>query len=441
MAEKLTATDRENIQAYLSAMKALEAKEPEYNFADEASAEAWEAWNAECLATTNKYQDSIKRALLFSLGDMTGTAPQSVAAILSALIDADQLDGQASLFPPQNAAAQKEIVDTLSRAFGVIRQGSATNALSKIRSDRAKVDEITGIATIKSGNLKVSLRDFQSIAGFKTSTHKLLDALTRKFTETGAKSPFVTLPLDEYMELRGISDKKEARKQVNADLLTMYNTDLEFTEKRRGADGGWFKMRICDAVGVVKRGNILFSFGSTYYSYLMRCTIMPYPKDAFRLDDRKNPNSYYLARRISEHKNMNAGKPNEDIISVETLLAACPYLPKYAEVKDTDRAFGRRIVEPFERDMNALSSFLSWEYCGKNGSPLPEHDLSMQDYETFAATRIHVFWTGEYPDQTKRLERKEARKRGVADSKKGGSGQQRFLQTLAAQGFSRGENP
>lgn len=28
MAEKLTATDRENIQAYLSAMKALEAKEP-----------------------------------------------------------------------------------------------------------------------------------------------------------------------------------------------------------------------------------------------------------------------------------------------------------------------------------------------------------------------------------------------------------------------------
>lgn len=56
MAEKLTATDRENIQAYLSAMKALEAKEPEYNFEDEASAEAWEAWNAECLATTNKYK-------------------------------------------------------------------------------------------------------------------------------------------------------------------------------------------------------------------------------------------------------------------------------------------------------------------------------------------------------------------------------------------------
>lgn len=91
MAEKLTATDRENIQAYLSAMKALEAKEPEYNFADEASAEAWEAWNAECLATTNKYQDSIKRALLFSLGDMTCAAPQSVAAILSAFVDSGQI--------------------------------------------------------------------------------------------------------------------------------------------------------------------------------------------------------------------------------------------------------------------------------------------------------------------------------------------------------------
>lgn len=91
MAEKLTATDRENIQAYLSAMKALEAKEPEYNFEDEASAEAWEAWNAECLATTNKYKDSIKRALFFSLGDMTGSAPQSVAATLSAFVDSGQI--------------------------------------------------------------------------------------------------------------------------------------------------------------------------------------------------------------------------------------------------------------------------------------------------------------------------------------------------------------
>lgn len=111
MAEKLTATDRKNIQAYLSAMKALEAKELEYNFADEASAEAWEAWNAECLATTNKYQDSIKRALLFSLGDMTGAAPQSVAAILSAFVDSGQIITSTTQIITSTTARRAEIIE------------------------------------------------------------------------------------------------------------------------------------------------------------------------------------------------------------------------------------------------------------------------------------------------------------------------------------------
>ena len=84
--DNLTQKDREELQEYLSAMKALEAEEPKYTIGDDESADAWEEWNKKGVELNRKYHDTIKKALLFSLGDMGETAPQSVAAILDALL-------------------------------------------------------------------------------------------------------------------------------------------------------------------------------------------------------------------------------------------------------------------------------------------------------------------------------------------------------------------
>ena len=102
---------------------------------------------------------------------------------------------------------------------------------------------------------------------------------------------------------------------------------------------------------------------------------------------------------------MNAGKKNEDIISVETLLSCASALPSYDEVMAGDRHISARIIEPFQRDMNALLPTLQWEYCKKDtGAPLSDDEIELS-YYTFKNLNVHVTWLN-YPDQTKRLERK-----------------------------------
>lgn len=315
--------------------------------------------------------------------------------------------------------------DEREKTFSTIRQGNATNALTKLRAVEGKtatVDQITGTATITQGDLTVTIPAFTEIAGLKTSTYQLLDALTVALTESGAKSPVVALSLDEYMAKRGLKDKKEARKQATEDLETLFNAKISFTEKRKkGQPQDFHDVRLIDSKGI-KKGVINVSFGGTFYNILMGYTVMPYPAQLWTLNGKRNPNSFYLLRKIAEHKNMNVGKKNEDTIAVKTLLKVAPYIPSYEEVMAEDRAISRKIIEPFERDMDALSETLSWEYCHSNGEPLTKDEVESFSYELFKGLLIRTAWRN-YPDQTARLERKaesieKAKKRKPRASKK-----------------------
>ena len=235
-----------------------------------------------------------------------------------------------------------------------------------------------------------------------------MDALTVALTETGAKSPVVALSLEEYMEKRGLKDKKEARKQAKDDLETLFNATISFKEKRKkGQEQDFHDIRILDSKGI-RKGIINVSFGTAFYNILLGYPIMPYPAQLWALNSKRNPNSFYLLRKIAEHKNMNVGKKNEDIIAVKTLLAVAPNLPSYEEVMNTDRALSRRIIEPFERDMDALEDTLTWTYCRSNNTPLTDEELSSMSYDTFISLLIKTDWK-QYPDQTARLKRKAER--------------------------------
>lgn len=105
---------------------------------------------------------------------------------------------------------------------------------------------------------------------------------------------------------------------------------------------------------------------------------------------------------------MNVGKKNEDVIAVKTLLAATPNIPSYDVVMAKDRALSRRIIEPFERDMNALKDTLTWTYCHSSSQPLTNEELSNFSYQIFIKLLIKIDWKS-YPDQTARLKRKAER--------------------------------
>lgn len=287
---------------------------------------------------------------------------------------------------------------------GYILQGKATNALTKARPTKlnTQIDKITGDATIKSGDIVLRIKHYNNL---RTSTYQLLDAITETLAETGRRSNVIELPITEYMEKRGLKDRKETRKQVEEDLEILYNISASLTESRNGKEQNFLDMRICDAKGI-KNGIISFSFAPTFFSLIKGYAVMYYPEPLYKINGKRNPYSYPLGRRIAEHKNMNAGKKNEDVIAVKTLLKACESLPKKKNLKS--RQYKQLIIEPFERDLDALEDVFSWEYCHRNETPLTREELTDFNYETFENALILVHWKN-YPDQAKRLEAQQAR--------------------------------
>jgi hypothetical protein len=221
------------------------------------------------------------------------------------------------------------------------------------------------------------------------------------------------------MELRGLKDRKEARKQITADLEVLQTSSLSWEEKRKGGSIPYAGVNITDSWiwADDKKKAIVFTFGTTFYNMLLGNTIMHYPEQLQTLNSKRNPNSYYLLRKIAEHKNMNVGKKNEDIIAIKTLLAVATFLPSYEEVMAGNRNITDRIITPFERDMDALSETLSWNYCHSNGEPLTDAELQGFSYDFFTSLMVKTEWKS-YPDQTARLERKAERLEQAEQAKK-----------------------
>lgn len=331
---------------------------------------------------------------------------------------------QATLKGFNPAVPQSLQPSAYANTFSTIRQGNLTNSLTKVRAKASNtvVDAITGAATLTQGDLVITYPQLQGLQGLKTSTYRLLDAFTVALTESGAKSPTVTLPLEEYMAKCELRDRKEARKQASADLEALRLAKITFKEKTRRRGGkteepeGFMDVQICQAKGISRSGIITFVFSDIFYKLLLGYPVMPYPPQLWRLNAKRNPNSYYLLRKISELKNMNAGKKNEDTIAVKTLLGASPYIPSYEEVMEGNRNLNSRIIEPFERDMDALEETLTWEYCHTNGLPLTDEEAGLLDYSIFSGLNVRIHWRA-YPDQTARLEAKSERIRAAKRKK------------------------
>ena len=304
--------------------------------------------------------------------------------------------------------------------YSTIRQGTSTNALTKLRATEGKnatVDIITGTATIKSGNFTLTIPNYAQLTGLRTTTYQLLDAITIALTETGAKSPTVVIPLDDYMKRRGLKDRKDAKAQAKADLEVLRGASFTWEEKRGKNTNSYAFVNLADSGEIRRNGDIVFTFGSTFFGVLKGYPVMPYPAQLQTLNSKRNPNSYYLLRKITEHKNMNVGKKNEDTIAVKTLLAVAPYIPSYAEVMAGNKNVTDRIINAFERDMDALGDTLTWHYCHSNGVQLTDEELQGFSYELFKDCLIKTVWK-DYPDQTARLERKAERQEEAKAKKK-----------------------
>ncbi len=287
--------------------------------------------------------------------------------------------------------------------FNTIHQGEATNKLARIKTkitDPGQLD-LYGNGVVTSEDFKVFIKEYEKLSGgVRPTAKKLLDALIITATESGQTDTMVRLPLAQYMQMRGLRDVKEARKQVRQDIEALDAISIEFREKRRGKTGDYLKMSISGGTNGLVRGVILFRFNTDFFNVMLNYPVMPFPKEILRLNSRRNPNSEFFLRRIAEHKNMNIGKPNEDIIGVKTLLLSSPELPRYADLGEKGQV-SQRIIDPFERDMDALD-ILEWNYCGKNGTPCDPP----KSYAEFERARVRIVWKT-YPERLDRGKKKK----------------------------------
>ena len=405
MSKLLTPDELDKLKEYIAQSRRLKAEMPVQEQQGETEADFYQRvdeWERKWQDLNNRYHDNIVAAIRYHISNDGDGG--DVLKIINEVV----------------AAAIEE-----AKTFSTIRQGTATNALTKVNSILGRntvIDQFTGAATVTEGDLTITFPHFESIGGLKTSTHRLLDAITVALTESGAKSPTVILPLEEYMKRRGLKDRKEAKTQAKADMEILRGASFSWEERRGKKTESYSFVNLADSGEIRRNGDIVFTYGTTFYNILLGYPVMPYPAQLQTLNSKRNPNSYYLLRKIAEHKNMNIGKKNENIIAVKTLLSVAPFLPTYEEVMETGRQLDQRIIKPFERDMDALETTLSWNYCHSLDQPLTDEELATMSYATFEELLIHTEWRN-YPDQTARLERKaeavaKAQKKRTASKKK-----------------------
>jgi hypothetical protein len=288
---------------------------------------------------------------------------------------------------------QDSITDDLHELgrYAKLPQAKHTNALTRnLTVKQPATIDLNGKATILDNDFKLYIEGFDKLVnGANTSAVKFFDAAV--ITCSKNRDPLARIPLKEYMELRGLKDEKEARKQIKADMEVLKAVKFEYKGTGKGR-GDWLSLSLYGGRAGIYRGVIEFRFTPEFYASIPENQFMFIPKEYFSTRDKYNPHTAYFIRRIAEHKRMNLGKPNENIIGVETLVNASPTFPKY---EDVNYRFTQFILEPFERDMDAITS-IKWHYAGEQPT----------NYNEFITSSVVITWV-DYPDVAKLTQRKK----------------------------------
>lgn len=241
---------------------------------------------------------------------------------------------------------------------------------------------------------------------------KLLDALMIKLTKE--HETIIKLPLNDYLDLFGISKSKPSKDKIRIilkeDLAAINSIGFNYDGDKRTAD---FKHIAIGANSYgIKNGVIYFEFREEFTNYIKNKNyITQYPIKLFKIDNR-NPNAYYLGRKLSYHSSLynNQKKGTADIIKVKTLLKVCDLI-SYNQLKKTSGAVTQKIIDPFEKALDSLKEGVldQWEYCNAKKQPLNDEQLKTLSYDAFIERYIKFT----LKDKPKTKEADEIKKRNT----------------------------
>ena len=290
-----------------------------------------------------------------------------------------------------------------STEYSKILQGCGTNAVLQVDKKRMTVNNMsdTGKMTTTSG-VEVTLSNINTV-NLNPVTQRVYMIATRKLTQnfphgkTATAEQIrdlraITLDVKEYMDICGISDRTTAREQLKNGIISLYNTSLEWKEKRRYLNRPKgekqaeinHRYRILDEIATeagespIKRGvaKIVFSYGLA--EYLSQSGIINMPDNLYKINIKQHPYALSLGYKLFTHYGLNIRNPKNDHpgrIKISNLLKAIPGIPTFEEVrKSSSRSVERRIIEPIENDLDEFKRqkiILNYKYCDTKGKKIP----------------------------------------------------------------------
>lgn len=249
------------------------------------------------------------------------------------------------------------------------------NGINGIRCDEGKHDlgTITYPSTID--NITLVLKLIDSLRYFTEKVKRDLNIAITEWNSTGRYYPDVTLSLERYMQIKGLTNKKEAIQDIKKSLDVLIHSSI-FIQKEH-SKSNFSNINIPIFAGTsYRRGIIRYQFTDIFLKLLRETTSFIIVHEIlFRIPINKST-AYHLAWRLINHSRMNVNKQNEDIIPVFSLLESCPTFPREENVINN---LTNQIRKPFEKSLDYLCEIgilNEWTYCYSDGTPLSDKELN-----------------------------------------------------------------
>lgn len=292
----------------------------------------------------------------------------------------------------------KQKSDEKPPGYNKMLQSREMNAISRtITRKISHIDTHRQAAVIEykkpNKHMKILIEGIENMQKKMTvSSMKLLDYLLQRYTENGNYNlNTVSIPFQDYMDYRGLKDRKHAREQVKKDLQYLRSLVVEYNFN--GDRSPWISLSLAGYADLdkTKDGYITIEFTSKYLELAQiqgKFQWMYISETAGRVDDIKYTHAYKFHRYLAEHMRMNFGKPNQNRVGVKSLVEASGEFPDYETLKT--KHVQQLYVTPFEQSMDALQQYfnITWHYVD---------GVQPTSYMEFIDSYIIFAWE-DYPD-------------------------------------------
>lgn len=220
------------------------------------------------------------------------------------------------------------------------------------------------------------------------------------------KAEGVTFSLKQYAEDKGAASLESARKSLKRNYAILKTASFTYRHTNyQGKEDGFSDIILFPELHIMGRGAnaiVAIALAPTYRMILNDSYVTPYPKEMWKIDPKKHGTEYNIISYLAYNKRVNMGKPTrENRARVETILKYCNgTLPTVEDVKKEDRAYTRRIIDPFFREADLLqeSGVISYHFETRDGLKVSDDYLNNLNYNDFKNLYMIIDIWFDYPE-------------------------------------------